>query len=83
MLTKCANPGCFNHFLYMTEGKVFRFEQRCKSNGDFGFDPSQRIARSVEFFWLCSYCAATLTVVFRKESGIVVQRMDKSRGAAA
>ena len=83
MLTKCANPGCFNHFLYMNEGKVFRFEQRCKSHGDFGSDPTQKIARTVEFFWLCSNCAATMTVVFRNEIGIAVHRLDGSRGATA
>ena len=82
MLTKCVNPRCSNHFLYMNEGKVFRFETRCASNGDPQFT-DKKTARRIEFFWLCSNCAARMTLVYREGQGVGVERLDESYGAAA
>jgi hypothetical protein len=83
MVSKCANPGCCNHFFYMNDGKVFRFEQRSKTEGDFGFGARTGLPRRIEFFWLCSNCAAKMTLVFRGESGVAVQRLDCTMAAAA
>ena len=82
MLTKCANPGCSSHFLYMNEGKVFRFETRCASNGNPQFD-EKKTARRIEFFWLCSNCAGRMTLVYRDGQGVGVQELDKTYRAAA
>jgi hypothetical protein len=84
MITKCANPGCSNHFLYMNDGKVFRFELRCATDGDASFTNQKKTARRIEFFWLCSNCAASMTVTYQQESGVGVQRLDmKYRANAA
>jgi hypothetical protein len=82
MLTKCANPGCVNHFLYMDDGKVFRFETRCASNGDPQFG-ERKSARRIEFFWLCSNCAGSMTLVYRDGHGVGVQGLDKTYRASA
>lgn len=82
MLAKCANPGCSNHFLYMDEGKVFRFETRCASNGDPQIT-EKKTARRIEFFWLCSNCASQMTLVYRNGQGVGVQRLDKKYRASA
>jgi hypothetical protein len=50
MLSKCANPGCPAPFLYLHQGRLFRF--------DFGSDsPAGQSGRNLEFFWLCDQCA--------------------------
>jgi len=30
MISKCANPACSARFLYLHEGKLFRFEREAK-----------------------------------------------------
>jgi hypothetical protein len=82
MLAKCANPGCSNHFLYWHEGKLFRYERRSQSSPNSaskGVSPERR----VEFFWLCSNCAASMTLVNREGAGIDVQPLDRDRKRAA
>ena len=83
MVTKCANPGCSNHFLYMNEGKVFRFELHCETEGDAGFGRRTGATRRIEFFWLCSNCAAGMTVTYDKSRGVAVQRLDNRAHATA
>jgi len=83
MLAKCANPGCSNHFLYMSEGKVFRYETRCETNGAPDFGNLKRPARRIEFFWLCSNCAANMTLIYQEGSGVAIQRLDRNPWAAA
>ncbi len=58
MLAKCANPACGAHFRYLHEGRVFNFPY--SDDGTLG----KGVAR-VEHFWLCSGCAASLTVVMQ------------------
>ncbi len=83
MVTKCANPGCRNHFLYMNDGKVFRFEARCAPDGDASFGNRNEAARRIEFFWLCSNCAAGMTVIYDKSRGVAVQRLASRAYATA
>jgi hypothetical protein len=82
MLTKCSNPECFNHFLYMDEGKVFRFETRCASGGDPQFT-KKKTAQKIEFFWLCSNCAARMTLLYREGQGVGVQTLEEAYRASA
>ena len=56
MLSKCMNPACEARFLYLREGRLFRLPVR---------HPKARASSSdrTEYFWLCSACARTMTVV--------------------
>ena len=65
MLSKCANPGCSKHFLYLHEGKLFRMETEIGGDKGPSFDADDspiRKHRHLEFFWLCAECAARMTV---------------------
>jgi len=60
MISKCANPACSNRFFYLHEGKLF-----LRAGGEedtkllLGLStPSAQTFKSVEFFWLCTSCAA-------------------------
>jgi hypothetical protein len=77
MLSKCANPSCHSIFRYLHEGKVFRLERRHDN------DPNVH-AKDFEYFWLCSTCAAFLTIVFEQD-GIQVRssRLQLASGAVA
>ena len=86
MLSKCANPGCSAAFLYLSRGKLFRWEP----NAAKGNKPASAAAQSVntnrrvEFFWLCEECSAAMTLVFDK--GAVAARpllLVKAAAAAA
>jgi hypothetical protein len=60
MLWKCANPACFERFLYLHRGKLFHL---C---------PTPEVAASTEGaspalderFWLCDRCCRNLTVIW-------------------
>jgi hypothetical protein len=83
MLSKCANPSCNRHFLYLHEGKLFRVERELNGDNGPGFDtetPIRRV-RQLEFFWLCSECAFSLTV--RKEGKNVRVGPREGESAAA
>ena len=76
MISKCANPACSAHFLYLHEGKLFRVLRASENSAaqELGVDPSLRKpARHVEFFWLCSECCGRLTIRYEKGSGVVVR----------
>jgi hypothetical protein len=85
MISKCANPACSARFLYLHEGKLFRFERESKEGPELllGFDPTfRKHSRSVEFYWLCETCASTMTLV-RKAGGIRPQRLPDVLKAAS
>ena len=70
MLSKCANPGCRATFLYLHEGKLFRF--------DTSIQTLDRIpVRRVEFFWLCEQCAQDLTLRYNQETGTTIVPLAK------
>lgn len=86
MISKCANPDCSAHFLYLHQGKLFRVLSGTDSAPErqMGVDPSVRKhAQRVEFFWLCPECASRLTVKYEKGSGIVVQPLEVARARQA
>jgi hypothetical protein len=83
MVSKCANPGCSTPFLYLHEGKLFRFETGVGNGLAFGADPSERLPmRRIEFFWLCDRCAGRMTVAFEQGSGVKVLPLRRSQPAA-
>jgi hypothetical protein len=74
MLSKCANPACSARFLYLHEGKVFKFA--------ISRDPPDSCSPRVEYFWLCASCAQSLTVVFHQGTVNVVPRGSESTRAS-
>lgn len=85
MLSKCANPACSAHFLYLNKGRVFRIMRNAgsASASQLGMDPTFQERRQVEFYWLCEKCAATMTVRYRRETGIIVQPLWAALRAAS
>jgi hypothetical protein len=85
MISKCANPACFAHFLYLHEGRVFRI---VRSSSDvrelqLGVDPALKKHPQVEFYWLCKACSQTMTIRSCKETGIIIQPLRAALGAAS
>lgn len=72
MLSKCANPGCTATFLYLHEGKLFRLDVSSEISVSSSLPQTTKPAQRVEFFWLCTQCAAELTINYEKERGVVV-----------
>jgi hypothetical protein len=67
MLSKCLNSCCSATFQYLRQGRLFRIDfadasrrSACSGRQDEDSRPSK--ARSIEHFWLCEKCAATLTL---------------------
>ena len=86
MVSKCANPDCSASFRYFHQGKLFRVEssaglERRRAMGSDG-EPRKPIRR-LEFFWLCEDCAAKMTLVFNKQSGVAVRVNDYAGPLAA
>lgn len=83
MLSKCANPSCFNTFLYLHDGRLFQLETS-HQNAVYGADfSSQKLVHHTEFFWLCGKCATKMTVVFEKGIGAVVKPLTQGPSAHA
>jgi hypothetical protein len=60
MLTKCANPGCSEQFLYLHQGKLFHLSpipelQKFSEESCTGL---------YERYWLCDQCCKTFTVIW-------------------
>jgi hypothetical protein len=86
MISKCANPDCSVHFLYLHEGKLFRVLRETDGPPDLqmGVDPTVRKrAQRVEFYWLCPECAHRMTVRYEKGSGVVLKPLGTAFGAAS
>ncbi len=82
MLSKCANPGCSNRFLYLHQGKVFLFD--AESMADSVFLPElKKPARRLEHFWLCKDCASKMTLAFRPGVGIITKPVRLAAAAKA
>ena len=60
MVSKCANPACFERFLYLHQGKIFHLTPTPELEvvGE-GFAPSL-----YERFWLCDKCCRQMTLVW-------------------
>jgi hypothetical protein len=86
MISKCANPACSARFLYLHEGKLFRFEREAKQDKErlLGFDPTVRKhSTGMEFFWLCEQCSATMTLTYQNGTGVITQRVRNMLKAAS
>jgi hypothetical protein len=85
MISKCANPACSAHFLYLHRGRVFRIMRAadCEPALQPGADSDLKKYPQVEFFWLCERCSEVLTVRYKKESGVIVQPLRAALRAAS
>jgi hypothetical protein len=82
MLSKCANPDCSERFLYMRDGKLFRFDPPVhQANTEFSNKARKAVAHT-EYFWLCRHCASTLTLVSVKGVGVVPRPLVQAKAAA-
>ncbi len=77
MLSKCANPDCQTSFLYLHEGRLFRWEKASSSPAT----PFLKKTGSLEYFWLCGHCASDLTLVFKEAEGVAVERKARAKSA--
>ena len=79
MLSKCANPACFNRFRYFHEGKLFRMAM--PSNGENA--TAKKSTSHIEFFWLCDECKGELTLTFKAGIGVTTIPLPHATLAAA
>jgi hypothetical protein len=85
MISKCANPACSAHFLYLHEGRVYRVLRNLPDTREaqMGVDPSFKKHPQAEFYWLCERCGVTMTLRFRKDAGVIVEPKHAALRAAA
>jgi hypothetical protein len=77
MLSKCANRGCSATFLYLHQGKLFRFDTSIETLARTPVSEMARALRRVEFFWLCEQCAQDMTLRYNRETGIRIVPLAK------
>jgi hypothetical protein len=71
---KCANPACPTPFHWLQGGKFFRFR-----SGDGARDLNPAVTESTSnqhdarHFWLCERCSRIFTLVYDRESGVVLR----------
>ncbi|MBS1850343.1 MAG: hypothetical protein JST79_05490 [Acidobacteria bacterium] len=84
MLSKCANPDCSERFLYMRDGKLFRFDPPDHQPGMPEFSGTGKKAPGrTEYFWLCRNCATVLTLISIKGLGVVPRPLRQAKAAAS
>jgi hypothetical protein len=57
MIARCANPGCFNEFRYLHQGKLYVRHSREKS--------------SPQLLWICEACARTMLPMYMENATVV------------
>lgn len=86
MLQKCANPSCLNPFRRLSEGKLFLVETQNQPSNGAARRWDGAMPHRIEHFWLCSQCAAVLTLAFEKGKGlktVPLPRVDKKKPAVS
>lgn len=69
MLEKCANPACSAKFLRLHDGKLFVTEVENDDMSDTcGYE------HQLQYFWLCSSCCRSMTVVLEKGKSATAAR---------
>jgi hypothetical protein len=81
MLSKCANPGCPAPFLYLRQGKLFRMDTNAGVPPANAATEGRRLARRLEFFWLCDQCAVLVTLNYQKDVGITAVPLSKTQAS--
>lgn len=86
MVSKCANPACAARFLYLHQGKLYRFDREAQIDTEplLGLDPTVRKhSKGVQFFWLCAECSASMKLIHCKGIGITVHPLHRMLKAAS
>jgi hypothetical protein len=81
MLSKCANPGCPVAFLYLHQGKLFRWDTTFEVSPTDATTEAKRPSRRLEFFWLCDQCAVLVTLNYRKGVGVTAVPLSKTQAS--
>ena len=81
MLSKCANPGCPAPFLYLHQGKLFRWDTKSEVSTTDGATEARRPSRRLEFFWLCDQCAVLLTLNYKTGVGITAVPLSNTQAS--
>lgn len=71
---KCANPACLAEFHWIGGGKFFRFrfDPDAKNENEFAAGSPGHLSH-VKHFWLCERCSRIFTLVYEKDSGVVLK----------
>lgn len=71
---KCANPACPAEFHWIGGGKFFRFrfDPDAKNENEFAAGSPGHLSH-VKHFWLCEGCSRIFTLVYEKDSGVVLK----------
>lgn len=71
---KCANPACPAEFHWIGGGKFFRFrfDPDAKNQNELAADSPGHLSH-VKHFWLCERCSRIFTLVYEKDSGVVLK----------
>ena len=85
MLSRCANSECCKPFLRLRDGKLFLVEtERLAKPGQSTAPPfvrARRQQRLVEHYWLCDECAERWTLIYQRETGIVLAPLARQASA--
>ena len=76
MLDKCANPVCPAIFRKLRDGRLFVVEVQAVHPSS-----ASELGRQRQYFWLCTSCCRTMTIIFPKGRARVVP-LQKSELAA-
>jgi hypothetical protein len=81
MLSKCANPACSNPFRRLSDGKLFQVEtETCLYPDGRHENGRKKPPHRLEYYWLCTQCAAFVTLAFDQNQGIMTVPLPKSTG---
>lgn len=71
---KCANPACPAQFHWIGGGKFFRFhfDPDAKNENELTASSSGHLLNG-KHFWLCERCSGIFTLVYEKDSGVVLK----------
>ena len=83
MLSKCANPGCPAPFLFLHQGKLFRLDTNTEVPASDTAPEMKKLARRIEFFWLCNQCATQVTLSYKKGVGVTAVPLPQAQRLAA
>lgn len=70
MLARCVNPACQAVLHSFGDGRIFQFEivsiSISVSEDDFHEEPQRQMVH----FWLCTQCAADMTLILEPQHGL-------------
>jgi hypothetical protein len=77
MLEKCANPACSATLRRLCDGRLFVIE----AEDDYQSSPRVR-AHQRQYFWLCTSCCHSMTVIAKKGKRAQVVPLPESAASA-